>query len=79
MNGPTAQRQAREADPMSTPNKNIEKVEVRLKWDPKEQEQGLTNCMTFISGPSKTADIELVMVQGAHGPKKLVVYVITNS
>ncbi|MDA3789669.1 MAG: lactate utilization protein [Desulfobacula sp.] len=50
----------------------------RLKWDPKEQELGLTNCMTFISGPSKTGDIELVMVDGAHGPRQMIVYVITG-
>ncbi|NWH04411.1 LUD domain-containing protein [Desulfobacter latus] len=34
--------------------------------------------MTLISGPSKTADIELVMVQGAHGPRALYLYVITG-
>ncbi len=49
-----------------------------LKWDPEEEETGLTNCMTFISGPSKTGDIELVMVDGAHGPRQLLVYVITG-
>jgi L-lactate dehydrogenase complex protein LldG len=39
---------------------------------------GLTNCMTFITGPSKTADIEAVMVHGAHGPRELYLYVITG-
>lgn len=57
---------------------NLEELYFRLKWDPEEKDMGLTNCMTFISGPSKTADIELVMVHGAHGPRQMVVYVITE-
>lgn len=33
---------------------------------------------TFIAGPSKTADIEQSLVLGAHGPKSLVVFLISK-
>ena len=47
-----------------------------LSFDPEVKKEGLTNCMTFISGPSKTADVEATMVHGAHGPREVYVYVI---
>ena len=57
---------------------DLKELYALLKWDPEHQKEALTNCMTFISGPSKTADIEANMVHGAHGPREVYVYVITE-
>ena len=31
-----------------------------------------TACLTFVTGPSRTTDIEKTLIFGVHGPKKLV-------
>jgi L-lactate dehydrogenase complex protein LldG len=54
---------------------DLKELYALLKWDPQVSKEGLTNCMTFISGPSKTADIEATMVHGAHGPREVYVLV----
>ncbi len=54
---------------------NLKELYTLLKWDPGQKAEGLTHSMTFISGPSKTADIEATLVHGAHGPRELVVFV----
>jgi L-lactate dehydrogenase complex protein LldG len=56
---------------------DLKELYALLKWDPQARQEGLTNCMTLISGPSKTADIEATIVHGAHGPREVHVLVIT--
>ncbi len=58
---------------------DLKELYALLKWDPEYNNEGLTNCMTFISGPSKTADIEATMVHGAHGPREVYIFVIETN
>ena len=57
---------------------NLEELYTLLKWDPKERAQGLTNYLSLVSGPSKTGDIELIMVHGAHGPRELHLFIVAG-
>ncbi|UCH21398.1 MAG: lactate utilization protein [Deltaproteobacteria bacterium] len=56
---------------------DLKELYALLKSDD-QNSASLTNCLTFITGPSKTADIEGVMVHGAHGPREIYLYVITG-
>ena len=50
---------------------NMHEAYARLSFD-----QAEFGC--FISGPSKTADIEQSLVIGAHGPRSLAVFLVDN-
>jgi len=57
---------------------NLKEFYTLLKWNPAQKAEGLTHTMSFITGPSKTADIEATLVHGAHGPRELVIFVLKN-
>jgi L-lactate dehydrogenase complex protein LldG len=57
---------------------DLKELYALLRWDQEARKEELTNCMTFICGPSKTADVEATMVHGAHGPREVYIYVITT-
>jgi L-lactate dehydrogenase complex protein LldG len=40
---------------------------------------GLPSYFSFITGPSRTGDIERILVLGAHGPKKLTVLLVDSA
>lgn len=42
------------------------------------EEQPLPSCVSFISGPSNTADIASVYVVGVHGPREVFIWVIAE-
>jgi L-lactate dehydrogenase complex protein LldG len=43
------------------------------EWLRKESAPNNPSMVTFITGPSRTADIEKILVLGAHGPKRLAI------
>jgi L-lactate dehydrogenase complex protein LldG len=56
--------------------RNINDLFIILKsW--LQNSEDITSCMTFITGPSRTADIELSLTLGVHGPKELYVLILS--
>ena len=48
--------------------------QVKLKYEP-----NYPSMITFITGPSRTADIEKTLVLGAHGPKEIYVFLVDDT
>lgn len=44
----------------------------------RESVSAMSRAITFITGPSRTADIELTLAIGVHGPKELYVIIVEN-
>jgi L-lactate dehydrogenase complex protein LldG len=42
-------------------------------------QQQLTSCLSFITGPSRTGDIELQLTIGVHGPGELHLVLLDES
>jgi L-lactate utilization protein LutC len=42
-------------------------------------ERGLSRAVTFITGPSRTGDIEMVLTIGVHGPQELHVVILAST
>ena len=45
----------------------------------KKYGEDFPSLVTFITGPSRTADIEKTLVMGAHGPKELYIFLIDDT
>jgi L-lactate dehydrogenase complex protein LldG len=57
---------------------SFDELIVKLQLDVKENAK-IGSCVTLITGPSKTADIELNLILGVHGPKELHVIILSKA
>lgn len=55
---------------------SYEDVWAMLRKDAKPGQAKLPRTVNWITGPSRTADIEQTILLGAHGPRKLIVFLI---
>lgn len=56
----------------------VSNIKDGLKFIRDKYGSAVPSMITAISGPSKTADVEKTLVQGAHGPKEVFVFLIDD-
>jgi L-lactate dehydrogenase complex protein LldG len=56
----------------------LEDLFVSLRVEKGFSNQNISSAITFITGPSRTADIELTLVVGVHGPQQLHVILLSD-
>ena len=56
----------------------VKSIKDALKFIREKYTGQIPSMITTITGPSKTADIEKTLVQGAHGPKEVFVFLIDD-
>ncbi len=61
-----------------TENQIVKDLDVAFNKLEEKYGENIPSLITNITGPSRTADIEKTLIIGAHGPKKLTVFILKN-
>lgn len=73
-------RQSLAAAPMhiviATNKQVVYGLDEAIKYLNEKYKTGMPSLVSFITGPSRTADIEKTLVHGAHGPKELYLFML---
>ena len=56
----------------------VNSIKDGLKLIRDKYQSKIPSVISTISGPSRTADIEKTLIQGAHGPKEMFVFLIDD-